>query len=296
MYIRRRSNWYIYFIAFGITLAIVVMAIFMFSWYLFPTDTEDAGADRLTGGIQGEFVPTDEYNFRLMTMISDGYDDDPTFFCIVEYNAPENKVVFVPVPAGISMATEGRSLTNIHAAQGSIEILNVVNRIMGVGCSYFVKMDRSSFEELLSAVGNVEYSVPRNVKVNDGGELTTYNSGYQSLSYTDVYRLISVAEYDEGESFRLKIAGDIFSELINQNYNNIDGNLLDIYFGIISRSSETNITEDEYKKLRPALLNTVEDGIQPAEFYIPYGEYTADGGFDIADNSIITIKQKAGLL
>lgn len=296
MYIRRRSNWYIYFIAFGITLAIVVMAIFMFSWYLFPTDTEDAGADRLTGGIQGEFVPTDEYNFRLMTMISDGYDDDPTFFCIVEYNAPENKVVFVPVPAGISMATEGRSLTNIHAAQGSIEILNVVNRIMGVGCSYFVKMDRSSFEELLSAVGNVEYSVPRNVKVNDGGELTTYNSGYQSLSYTDVYRLISVAEYDEGESFRLKVAGDIFSELINQNYNNIDGNLLDIYFGIISRSSETNITEDEYKKLRPALLNTVEDGIQPAEFYIPYGEYTADGGFDIADNSIITIKQKAGLL
>ena len=296
MYIRRRSNWYIYFIAFGITLAIVVMAIFMFSWYLFPTDTEDAGADRLTGGIQGEFVPTDEYNFRLMTMISDGYDDDPTFFCIVEYNAPENKVVFVPVPAGISMATEGRSLTNIHAAQGSIEILNVVNRIMGVVCSYFVKMDRSSFEELLSAVGNVEYSVPRNVKVNDGGELTTYNSGYQSLSYTDVYRLISVAEYDEGESFRLKIAGDIFSELINQNYNNIDGNLLDIYFGIISRSSETNITEDEYKKLRPALLNTVEDGIQPAEFYIPYGEYTADGGFDIADNSIITIKQKAGLL
>lgn len=296
MYIRRRSNWYIYFIAFGITLAIVVMAIFMFSWYLFPTDTEDAGADRLTGGIQGEFVPTDEYNFRLMTMISDGYDDDPTFFCIVEYNAPENKVVFVPVPAGISMATEGRSLTNIHAAQGSIEILNVVNRIMGVGCSYFVKMDRSSFEELLSAVGNVEYSVPRNVKVNDGGELTTYNSGYQSLSYTDVYRLISVAEYDEGESFRLKVAGDIFSELINQNYNNMDGNLLDIYFGIISRSSETNITEDEYKKLRPALLNTVEDGIQPAEFYIPYGEYTADGGFDIADNSIITIKQKAGLL
>ncbi len=296
MYIRRRSNWYIYFIAFGITLAIVVMAIFMFSWYLFPTDTEDAGADRLTGGIQGEFVPTDEYNFRLMTMISDGYDDDPTFFCIVEYNAPENKVVFVPVPAGISMATEGRSLTNIHAAQGSIEILNVVNRIMGVGCSYFVKMDRSSFEELLSAVGNVEYSVPRNVKVNDGGELTTYNSGYQSLSYTDVYRLISVAEYDEGESFRLKVAGDIFSELINQNYNNMDGNLLDIYFGIISRSSETNITEDEYKKLRPALLNTVEDGVQPAEFYIPYGEYTADGGFDIADNSIITIKQKAGLL
>ena len=65
---------------------------------------------------------------------------------------------------------------------------------------------------------------------------------------------------------------------------------------MIVNSAETNLTEQLYKAHKAALLNTVQYGVQPAEFYIPYGEYTDDGGFKIAENSIISIKQKAGLL
>lgn len=296
MYVRRKSNWYIYFIAFGITLVLVVTAIIMFRWYLFPSDTQDTGLNKATGELNEDFKPTAEHSFRMVTMLSEGVTDNPEFFCLIEYDAPENRFAFVPMPNGISMAKEGRTLSNVYAAQGGMEVLRVVNNELGVGCSSFVKMDRKSFENLLVAFGNVDYSLPRTVVINDDGEIATYNSGIQLLTATDIYRLILIANYEDGESFRFKVAGDIFAELVNQNYNSVDSNLLDIFFDMIIKSSETNLAADDYKKYKAALLNTIKDGVMPAEFYIPYGEYTADGGFIIAENSVITIKQKAGLL
>lgn len=296
MYVRRKSNWYIYFIAFGITLAFVIAAIFVFRWYLFPSDTRDTGLNNVTGELTDDFKPTSEHSFRLLTMISEGVNDSPEFFCMVEYNAPENRLAFVPLSNGLSIANEGRTLPNVYAAQGGSEVLKVINRELDVGCTVFVKMDKQSFEDIIAAFGNVEYSLPRTVVINDEGEIATYNSGTQLLTPDDIYQLVIRANYDDGEAYRFKIAGDIFSELINQNYNNVDSHLLDTYFEMIMKNSETNLTENIYKQHKAALLNTIEYGVMPAEFYIPYGEYTEDGGFKIAENSVITIKQKAGLI
>lgn len=297
MYVRRKSNWYIYFIAFGITLAFVIAAIFVFRWYLFPTDTQNTAVTENNGELTDDFVPTAEHSFRLVSMISEAVNDSPEFFCLIEFNAPENRLAFIPLSNGISVESEGRTLPNVYTAQGGSEVVSVVNRVLDVGCTAYVKMDRQSFEDLIAAVGNVEYSLPRTVVINDSGEISTFNSGAHLLTPNDIYQLIFKANYEEGESYRFKVAGDIFSELINQNYNNIDSNLLDTYFQMITtRSSETDLTEELYKKHRPALLNTIQYGVMPAEFYIPYGEYGDDGSFKIAENSIITVKQKAGLI
>lgn len=296
MYVRRKSNWYIYFIAFGITLAFVIAAIFVFRWYLFPADTQNTGINNETGELTDDFVPTPEHNFRLLSMVSEGVNDSPEFFCLVEYNAPENRLAFIPLSNGLSIANEGRTLPNVYAAQGGSEVVKVVNRELDVGCTSFVKMDRQSFEDLIAAIGNVEYSMPRTIVVNEGDEISTFNSGMHLLTPNDIYQLIIKATYEDGEAYRFKIAGDILSELINQNYNNIDSNLLDTYFEMIMNTADTNLTPEGYKQHKAALLNTIKYGVIPAEFYIPYGEYTDDGGFKVAENSLTTIKQKAGLI
>ena len=157
-------------------------------------------------------------------------------------------------------------------------------------------MDEQGFETLLTAFGNVEYDIPRTITVKDGEDMVTFNSGRNLLTSEEVFQLVYRAEYDEGESYKFRTAADIFAELINQNYRHLNGSLLDTYYGMIVNSAETNLTEQLYKAHKAALLNTVQYGVQPAEFYIPYGEYTDDGGFKIAENSIISIKQKAGLL
>lgn len=67
MAVRRRSNWYIYFIAFGITLAMIIMAIVSFRGFLFP-ESQETGLT-VDGELSEDFVPESGMNMAVMTMI-----------------------------------------------------------------------------------------------------------------------------------------------------------------------------------------------------------------------------------
>lgn len=55
MAVRRKSNWYIYFIAFGITLAMIIMAVISLKDFIFSESTE-TGLNT-NGTLSEDFVP-----------------------------------------------------------------------------------------------------------------------------------------------------------------------------------------------------------------------------------------------
>lgn len=293
MTVHRKSNWYVYLLAFGITAAFVVMAIFAFKWYLFPENTQEVGANTNTD--PDVFRPTDQHNFNIITMLSDSSTDAPDLFVLVSYNAVDSRLVFTPLPSGISVGQEERTLPNIYAAQGGEGVVSAVKNAVGVSCDCYIKMDRTSFCDLVSAFGNVEYSVRKTIMVRDGSEMETFNAGSRLITGESIFRLMMIADFEEGESFRFNCVGELMSELINQNFRDVDTSLMDTYYQMIMDNAETNLTEVLYRSRKLALLNTIEYGSNPGEFYIPYGEYTDDGGFKISENSIISIRQRAGL-
>lgn len=293
MAVRRKSNWYIYLLAFVITLAFVIMVIFTFQWFLFPEKSEEAGLTS-NGELSADFSPTSDYNFNLMMMLSETSDETPGLFMISAYNAVDSTLTFIPISAGISVGLEGRTLPNVYAAQGGEGVISAVADAVGVTCDAFVKFDRNSFVELVSSVGNIDYSVPKTVIIHDGTIVDTINAGKQLFTAEKAFRYIMLAESDESESYHFSLIADLLSELINQNYLYIDSSLLDTYAMIVLNSPETNLTAEDYQNRKAALLNTIMYANSPAEYYVPYGEY-ADGGFYIAENSITTIRQKAGL-
>ena len=294
MSVRRKSNWYIYFIAFGIALAFAIVAIIAFNRYLFPEDTKSTG---LTPGgeVKDDFKPTAEDGFNIITMLSDGATDVPELFMLIEYNAVESRAAFIPLPNGISIASHGRSLQNIYAAQGGSKVVSAVNDIVGVQCDSYMKFDRAGFIELITVLGNADYEVLKTISIHDGAEIETLEVGTQRLTAETMFRLALLAEYDEGESYEFNCTGQMFCDLINQNFRNVTGSLLDKYIDIIMENADTDLTKEKYEAHKAALLYTVDYGVNPGEYYVPYGEYTDDGGFVISENSIFTIKQKAGL-
>lgn len=295
MSVRRKSNWYIYFIAFGIALAFAIVAIFAFKWYLFPEDTRTTG-NNTSNGVNENFKPTKEDSFNMLTMLSDSATDNPELFILVEYDAVKNRVAFIPLPNGISIPSEGRSLPNVFAAQGAGKIVSVIADILGVQCDSYIKLNREGFIKLITVFGNVNYEVLKTITIRDGAEVEMLDVGTHRLAAETMFGLAMFAEYDEGESYRFNCTGQMLADLINQNFRKINDSLLESYFDIIMEYGETDLNEQKYKAHKRALLNTVEYGVNPGEYYVPYGEYTDDGGFVIADNSIITIKQKAGLI
>lgn len=292
MAVRRKSNWYIYLITFAITLALALTAIFTFRNYLFPTNTTIVGVNE-RGEPDANFKPSAEYNFSSLLMLSDGAEDAPEMFVLAEYSSVDNRLSFIPIPGGISVAAESRTLPNIYVAQGGNGVVNAINGIIGIKCDYYVKMDRSGFVNFVTGLGSVDYNVAKTTIIKDGAYIDTINAGSQTLTAESIFRLMMLADFEEGEAYRFNVVGGILSDLVNQNFRSIDSPLMDVYFRTLCEVSENNLTEQKYKSNKAALLYTIAYGSYPAEYYIPYGEYTEDGGFKIAENSINSIKQKA---
>lgn len=292
MAVRRKSNWYIYLIAFGITLAMIIMAIVSFRDFLFP-ETQETGLT-VDGELSDDFVPNAGMNLSVMTMISDGENDMPELFIIAAYNAVENRLTFIPVNNGIALARTGRTLPNIYAALGGEGVADAVSNECGINFDGYIRFDRSSLVDLIALYGNVEYDVAKTLLISDGTDVEPINSGRQNFTAEMVYRYIMFAEFDEGESYRYNMIGSLLIELINQNVSFVDSSLLDSFAKQIMERAETNLTEEIYLAHKAAMLNTVQYGINPAEYYVPYGEYNGDGSFTISENSVLTIRQKSG--
>ncbi len=294
MTVHRRSNWYIYLLAFGITAVFVVMAIMAFKWYLFPENTDEVDLNK-NGELTKDFKPTSEYDFNIITMLSEGETDNPELFVMASYNAVDSRLAFIPLPAGISIEKDERTLTNIYAAQGGEGVINALENIFGVRCDCYVKLDRRGFNDIVTSFGNIEYNIQSTLIVKDGSEVETFNAGSKMLTAESVYRLMMKADFGEGESYRFNIVGDLLAATINQNFRELDTSMLDTFFNELMSAAETNLTESLYRSKKAALLNTIEYGVDPGEFYVPYGEYSDDGAFKVAETSIISVRQRAGL-
>lgn len=294
MSVRRKSNWYVYFISFGIAMAFAVAAIIAFRWYLFPENNEPTGLNP-SNGLAENFHPSAEHNFNSLIMLSDKTSDNPSLFMLVEFSAVERRLAVVPMPNGISVPTEGRSLPNVYAAQGPGKVVSVLENILKIECDSYIRLDRTGFLDIVSTFGNVNYEIMKTQIIYDGSVVETLNAGTQRLAAESMFRLAMLAEYPEGESYRFSSIGQMFGDLINQNYRTIDGFLMDNFFDQIINEAETDLTKEKYTKYKPALLYAINYSSSPAEYYVPYGEYTEDGGFVISENSIITIRQRAGI-
>lgn len=291
MTVRRKSNWYIYFIAFAVALAFAVMVIITFRGYLFPQRSAEVGLTS-SGELSENFTPTAEHNLTMLAMIADEENGIPQLYILAAYNAVDSRLTLIPLPNGISVSGEGRTLTNVYAAQGGAGAAQAVSNALGIPCDKYAAFNRNTFIGLLTAYGNVRYDVPRTVIITDGVMSDTVNAGEQFFSSEKVFRYIMLAEFDDGESYRFNMVGDILSQLINQNSMYADGSLMDTYASYFSNSFDTNITQLDYEARKAAFLNTAQYTANPAEYYVPYGEYTDDGGFVISANSITTIRQK----
>ena len=294
MAVKRKSNWYIYFIAFGITMAFAIGIILTFQDFLFPEDREVSTGLTATGELADDFRPDASHSFTLLSMIADDAGSMPQLFIMVSYNAVENTVVFIPLPNGISVPDSERTLPNVYAAQGGAGAVKAVAQATGITCDGYICFDRAGLLRLISSFGNVQYDVPKTMIVTDGAVRDAFNAGEQIFSPEAMFRYMYLADFSEGESYRFSMIGDVLAQLINQNYRHTDGTMLDNYFKIITEVCDTDLTQELFSSKKAALLNTVEYGSDIAEFYVPYGEYGEDGSFSIAQNSVITITQKCG--
>lgn len=292
MSVRRKSNWYIYVITFIITAALLSLVVWKIWDYLFPAK------ETVTTSVSGitDFRPDATNNMTVLLMLSEEKAAIPEYYMLVSYRPKDEVISLVPLRAD-TYTTEGGvsgNLMQIYQQNGSQGVMYAMENLVGVKCDFYVKFDKAAFVEFANIAGTVSVNVPYTLTDPETGDLD-FASGAQILDGEQLYKYITYKNFTEGVEYTSVVLGSTISAMINQNFRNLTTTDLQTFANQIINNADTDFEFDDYTTRQQAFLYTTENSYNPAEYYVPYGDYDENGYFILADNSASTIRDRMGI-
>lgn len=282
---RRRSNWYIYLIAFAAASILAAMILSIF-WDIIFVPKEQKNA----GGIKSD-VPDSSNNLITLFMLSEEKAANPSLYMIVSYQPADEAVICIPLKINMNVRVGNKTATidEFYSDGGIKSVLYGIEGTVGVKCDRYVKFDRDSFVSLADAIGKVYINCAYNVLANDGA--IVFDTGSHSMNGTNLYTYLNYNNPQYGEDYQSLAVGSAAVSIINTNLSGLSATVIQSYFTKLMNTTDSDLTIDDYTKRQQALLFTSTESYKPAQYYIPYGE-TEDGVFTLSSDSKATILER----
>ena len=305
MAVKRKSNWYIYLIALIVSFALLGLFVSSIWDSLFP-DAESTGYTLS----RSDYRPSADINITSLIMLSDMKASTPMYYMLMNYQPRNEVIVFIPLRENMRVTYKGNtgSLYEMYDNYGASGVSGALGEYLGVKCEHYIKFDRLSFIDFVNMSGKVYVNIPSDVverethtvlrkeKVKDDSgneqevtrqtEETTETVIFpEGVTYMDGETLYSYLTYDfkRGADYALSIQGSAAMNMINKNYRGMSTTQLQGLAENIIKTTETDIIFDDYTKIQAIFNYTLENSINPCEYYIPYGE--TDGGYFVTAES-----------
>ena len=317
MAVKRKSNWYIYLIA--LIISFVLLGLFVSSIWpsLFPED--DASRYSVS---KSDYRPSADINLTSLIMLSDMKAATPKYYMLMNYQPRNELVVFVPLHENMKVSYSGNSgsLYEMYDNFGAKAVLSGVESLLGIKCVHYIKFDRLSFIDFIDLCGEVNINIPADVverrtenvlekyKVIDElsgeeREVTRqvkkviediiFPEGTQRMDGVTLYDYLTY-DFGKGDDYTLAVQGSAAMSLLNKNFRNMTSTQMQGLTETIISSTETDILFADYTAIQAVFSYTVENSINPCEYYIPYG--THDGGyFILSDAAKETMLDRMGI-
>ena len=285
-----RRNWYIYVITFIVTSFIAALTVSAIWEKIFPDDAKPV----YSGGVTTT-LPDATNNMTGLVMLSEYKGGAPELYSIINYRPGEETIVCVPLKSETAMKLGGSTtaLSSVYLQNGIAGVTYAVEATLGVKCDFYVKFDKSSFIDLIDETGTITVNIPYNILDSEGEPVFT--AGTHSLEGRELFDYLYSQQTTADNDYRSVVVGSIETAFFNSNLKNLSATVFQSLATKIINTTDTNFTLEEYRKRQQAILFTSESSLNPAQYYIPYGEYDANGFFVIAENSITTIKDRFGI-
>lgn len=282
---RRKSNWYIYAIAF-IAASLVAAMIMSILWDIIFVPAEKKNMS----GIKSD-LPDASNNLITLFMLSEEKAANPSRYMIVSFQPADSAVICVPLRSNLRarVGSDVNTLDGFYTEGGINSVLYAIEAAVGVKCDRYVKSDRESFVSLIDSIGRVAIDCAYDVLSNDGS--VALEAGPHSMTGNNLYNYINYDNPSYGDDYQSLVAGSAAVSIINSNLNGLSATVIQSYFNKLQNTTDTNLTIDDYTKRQQALVFVSTEIFDPGQYYIPYGEIQ-DGEFVLSDNSKTTILER----
>ena len=285
-----KRNWYIYVVTFIVASFIAALTVSALWDTFFPEKAETV----YSGGVTTS-LPDATNNMTALVMLSEYKGGAPEHFSIVNYRPGEEIIMCVPLKneTAMKLGSSTSSLSSVYIHNGIAGVTYAIEATLGVKCDFYVKFDKSSFIDLVDETGTITINIPYDIPDEKGDLL--FKSGSHSLDGAELFEYLYLQKTTPDNDYKSVVVGSIETAFFNSSLKNLSATVFQSLATKIINTTDTNFTLEEYRKRQQAILFTSESSLNPAQYYIPYGEYDANGLFVVADNSVATLRERLGV-
>lgn len=282
---KKKSNWYVYLLAFIFTIGIFTFALIMI--YQMMTE-KDIDGNKQTD--QGEFVVDETHNINFLSAISNTSGDAPHTYIIVSYKALDNEINIMSLPSDLKVETG--TLTQVFNNSGINGVINAINSTIGINIDKYIHSKKLEFTNAYDSLGTLELTVttPVTFTSSDSGEKKLLDTGINFLNGSQLYDYLAQVRRENNSYEYMRVSGSAFAEILNGKAKDTKISDIEAIFRRILTTADSNMktTDLDYRKL--AVVDTLEQTATPIVYYVPNGDYDGDSAFVISENSKISIQ------
>ena len=241
------------YIAVVVIAAIIVIAYAVLKFTVRPPEikqTDDTGSqtsqEAVPGMTTGDHTRR-EQTYTFMLCCPDQASGNADAIMLVTYDVPNQKIGMLSVPRD-TLVDQSSPKINAAMHKGVENLQSVVSDLVGYPIDFYIQIDLNGFQELVDAVGGVEFNVPVEMYYNDPTQDLSifFQPGMQHLNGEDAMKVCRFRKNGDGTGYPM---GDIQrSETVRKLMITVAKKLvanigkLDQFVSIMQRNIETNLS------------------------------------------------------
>lgn len=255
---------------------------------------------------QTEDIAKEDYSSASQTILFVGANGEAINGMAIIRSLPgEGKINILPISKYTLSQSNGISgtLLSLYESGGITYLQSAVESAFGVTCDRYIKITDDGWKALVEYFGGTSsYNFAETLyyKNEETGELTSFSQGTatRTLWGDDLRRIITYPLYSDGEKTKVQVVGEVGVSVINSgfmtNCDELKSNLQNI-FNTIFNNSDTDITANGFKKVKPAYEHLLDSAKTPATYRMPKGSWDQSGYFTVDSGFKSELKEYFGL-
>ncbi len=245
----------------------------------------------------GSFVPTKEHAITVLFIGSNAGITSAESYILVRFDPARGSVPIVVFPPQtmLQYGDKTETLSQIFEYGGVEASRTALSQTLGISVDRYVHMNTDVFVACANTIGNVEYDLPWDVPVEQGGMHIVLHQGKQLLDGKKVADIMGYKGYEGGELVRCQLAGNLTAAIVNQRIDIVESTLVDKVFEKIINLIDSDISYLDYDNRKQAAIFLASLRQDPAVSLPVTGIFQNDNAqFYLSDTFLAMLRDTMG--
>ena len=205
----------------------------------------------------------------------------------------KDKIYIVPVTPYMLDETTGKTLKQTLDGGDMHQLAAAVGRCLGVEIPYYMTVSNGSFDSICDQFGGYTYTAQEDLyylsgdKDTEKNDVTIKKGSTLNLMGRQIRLVMTYPVFSEGRQGNVRFMASAFETMIASAFALPDSTKgdIDIIYNFAKKKSDTNYTDDDFRKMKTVLIEMLGRGVSPAMSLTPTGTWNDDESQFVVDQS-----------